>query len=45
MLPVTVNNRQLFRVRLGPLSDDTSAQDMLGRVKAYGYDDAQIVRY
>ncbi|TAL02634.1 MAG: septal ring lytic transglycosylase RlpA family protein [Rhodospirillaceae bacterium] len=45
VLPVTVNNRQLFRVRLGPLGDDTSAQDMLGRVKAYGYDDAQIVRY
>jgi rare lipoprotein A len=45
VLPVTVNNRQLFRVRLGPLADDATAADMLGKVKAYGYDDAQIVRY
>jgi rare lipoprotein A len=45
VLPVTVNNRQLFRVRLGPLADDATAADMLGKVKAYGYDDAQIVKY
>jgi rare lipoprotein A len=45
VLPITVNNRQLFRVRLGPLADDNTANEMLGRVKAYGYDDAQIVRY
>jgi rare lipoprotein A len=45
VLPVNINNRQLFRVRLGPLADDQTAQDMLGRVKGYGYDDAQVVRY
>jgi rare lipoprotein A len=45
VLPVTVNNRQLFRVRLGPLADNDVAEAMLGRVRSYGYDDAQIVRY
>ncbi len=45
VLPVTVNNRQLFRVRLGPLADNEVAQAVLGRVKSYGYDDAAIVRY
>ena len=45
VLPVTVNNRQMFRVRLGPLADDEVAEAVLGRVRSYGYDDAQIVRY
>ena len=45
VLPVTVNNRQLFRVRLGPLADNDVAQAVLGRVRGYGYDDAQIVKY
>ncbi len=45
VLPVTVNNKQLYRVRLGPLADDDVAQALLGRVKEYGYDNAQIVRY
>jgi len=45
VLPITLNNRQLYRVRLGPLADDAMADTLLGRVRAYGYDDAQIVRY
>jgi rare lipoprotein A len=45
VLPVTVNNKQLFRVRLGPLADNDVAQAILGRVRGSGYDDAQIVRY
>ncbi len=45
VLPVTVNNKQLYRVRLGPLADEEVAQALLGRVREYGYDNAQIVRY
>ena len=45
VLPVTVNNKQLYRVRLGPLADDEVAQALLGRIREYGYDNAQIVRY
>jgi rare lipoprotein A len=45
VLPVTINNRQLYRVRLGPLGDTEIAEGLLGRVRSYGYDDAQIVRY
>jgi len=45
VLPTTVNNKQLYRVRLGPVANDEIAKDLLGRVKGYGYDNAQIVRY
>ncbi len=45
VLPVMVNNKQLYRVRLGPLADDEIAQSLLGRVRDYGYDNAQIVKY
>src|SRR5690606_38262377 len=45
VLPVTVNNSQLYRVRLGPIADPEMADALLGRVRSYGYDDAQIVRY
>src|SRR5215468_8570130 len=38
VLPVTINDRQLFRVRLGPLADNDVAQAVLGRVHSYGYD-------
>lgn len=39
------NGRILYRVRLGPLQDDTGAEELLSQVKSYGYDDAQIVRF
>jgi rare lipoprotein A len=45
VLPVTINNKQLYRVRLGPVADDEIAKELLGRVKSYGYDNAQVVRY
>lgn len=44
VLPVTAGDKQIFRVRLGPLVDQTQAEALLTRVKSYGYDDAQIVR-
>lgn len=44
VLPVSSGDNQVFRVRLGPLVDQTMAETLLTRVKAYGYDDAQIVR-
>lgn len=44
VLPVTSGDKQIFRVRLGPLVDQTQAETLLTRVKSYGYDDAQIVR-
>ncbi len=44
ILPVTAGTKHIFRVRLGPLVDQTMAETLLTRVKSYGYDDAQIVR-
>lgn len=44
VLPVTSGDKQIFRVRLGPLVDQTQAETLLTRVKSYGYDDAQIVQ-
>ncbi len=45
LLPVVINNTALYRVRLGPLDDDATAESLVSRVKSLGYDDAQIVRY
>jgi rare lipoprotein A len=45
IVTITVDGRQLYRVRLGPLQDDTGAENLLRQVRAYGYDDAQIVRF
>lgn len=44
VLPFDTKGRHVFRVRLGPLVDQTMAETLLSRVKSYGYDDAQIVR-
>lgn len=44
VLPVDSGERQIFRVRLGPLVDQAMADALLTRVRSYGYDDAQIVR-
>ncbi len=44
VVPVEVNGTQYFRVRLGPLDDQTAADDLLAQVKSYGYSDAQVVR-
>lgn len=44
VLPVTSGDKQIFRVRMGPLVDQAMAEALLTRVKSYGYDDAQIVR-
>ncbi len=40
---VLVNERDLFRVRIGPLEDVTSADTMLSQVVATGYPDARII--
>lgn len=45
IVTVNISGKTMYRVRLGPLQDDTGADDLLGQVKAYGYDDAQIVRF
>lgn len=45
LLPVMVNNTAVYRVRLGPVDDDATAESLVARVKSLGYDDAQIVRY
>jgi rare lipoprotein A len=45
VVAVSVSGKQLYRVRLGPLQDDTGAEDLLGQIRSFGYEDAQIVRY
>jgi len=45
VVTVTVAGKQLYRVRLGPLQDDTGADQLLGQIRSYGYEDAQIVRF
>ena len=45
LLPVMINNTAVYRVRLGPVDDDATAESLVTRVKSLGYDDAQIVRY
>ncbi len=44
IVPMTVNKRKLYRVRLGPVADALSATALLGKVKSYGYNDAKVVR-
>lgn len=44
VLPIVAGSKNVFRVRLGPLVDQSMADALLTRVKAYGYGDAQIVR-
>jgi len=45
IVTVSVAGKQLYRVRLGPLQDDTGAEDVLAQIKSFGYEDAQIVRF
>jgi rare lipoprotein A len=45
IVTVTIGAQQLYRVRLGPLQDNEGAADLLERIKSFGHDDAQIVRY
>jgi cell division protein FtsN len=40
----TMNNKNLYRVRLGPVADSPTATALLGRVKSFGYSDAKVVR-
>jgi rare lipoprotein A len=44
VMPTTVNNKRLYRVRLGPLADDSVATALLGRIKGFGYKEAKVVR-
>ena len=44
IVPTTVNNKKLYRVRLGPVADTGSADALVGKIKAYGYKDAKVVR-
>jgi len=44
IVPATVNNKKVYRVRLGPVGDDATAGILLGQVKSYGYNDAKVVR-
>ena len=44
IVPSTVNKKKLYRVRLGPVADAAAATALLGKVKAYGYNDAKVVR-
>jgi rare lipoprotein A len=45
IVTINVSGKTMYRVRLGPLQDDTGAESLLGQVKSFGYDDAQIVRF
>ncbi len=44
IVPTTVNNKKLFRVRLGPVADAAAAAALVGKIKSYGYNDAKVVR-
>ncbi len=44
IVPTTVNNKKLYRVRLGPVADSNTAAALLGKVKSFGYNDAKVVR-
>lgn len=41
--PVTVNGRELYRVRLGPLHNSSEAERVLGAVRSHGLNDARVV--
>ena len=45
IVTTNVAGKLLYRVRLGPLQDDTGAESLLGQIKSFGYEDAQIVRF
>jgi rare lipoprotein A len=42
--PVTVNNSQVYRVRVGPFANAAAAEALLDRVKGFSRDDAKVVR-
>ncbi len=42
--PTTVNNKKLYRVRLGPVADAATADALVGKIKTYGYKDVTVVR-
>jgi len=44
IVAATVNNTQLYRVRLGPIADPAAAEALLSRVKGLGFTDATVVR-
>jgi rare lipoprotein A len=44
IVAATVNNVRLYRVRLGPIADNTAAEALLSRVKASGHPEATVVR-
>lgn len=44
VVPTTVNKKKLYRVRLGPVADATVAAALLTKIKAYGYNNAKVVR-
>jgi rare lipoprotein A len=44
IVPVTVNNTQVYRVRVGPFADAAAAEALLDRVKGFSHDDAKVVR-
>ena len=44
IVPTTVKNKKLYRVRLGPIADAATAAALVGKVKSYGYSDAKVVR-
>lgn len=41
--PITVNGREMYRVRLGPLNSTAEAERVLAAVKAQGLKDARVV--
>jgi len=44
IVPTTVNKQKLYRVRLGPVADAATATALVGKIKAFGYNDAKVVR-
>ncbi len=44
IVPTTVNKKKLYRVRLGPIADASTATALVGKIKSYGYNDAKVVR-
>ena len=44
IIPGTAKKKKVYRVRLGPVADAPTAAALLGKIKAYGYNDAKVVR-
>lgn len=42
--PVTVNNAQIYRVRVGPFASAAAAEALLERVKSFSRDEPKVVR-